>query len=252
MTAKTKTAKRTVRVNLARGGYCYMTPSAAKKYKEERKKAQERARGRGAPRRNDRSWEKFERFKKRQDRCFKKGGYYIPTKDKMGRTRFKCDESKNKAKKAKARLEKLDTQYDKNLDKCIKIRTKIMNKGDYVHRVDNTIKRLESKKKAAMDYISKRKDDEVKCIRRGRSILKKASKIAASLKSKNKNKVPRKTAEAKKDPCAELKSIKFNRNRDCKGKGYRKMMLRVHPDKNRECSDIAHQRTSELNELCGR
>lgn len=232
-----------------------MTPRAAKKYKEERKKADARARERKAFHDKARS-EAFKRFRKRQDRCFEKGGFFIPTKDTMGRTRYKCDESKNEAKKARARAEKLETQYKNKRTACLKIRSKILNKGYDVERIDKKIKRLEEKKKVARDYISKKKKDEEKCIEGMMRMFKKfskASELASSLESKSKKdkkKAPSKKSETKKDPCAELRSIKFSRKRDCKGKGYRRMMLRVHPDKNRECIDLATKRTQELLGFC--
>ena len=57
--------------------------------------------------------------------------------------------------------------------------------------------------------------------------------------------------ESKSDPCAELESIQFSK-KDCHPRTvYRKMLLRIHPDKHpSECKEIATKKSQALNKVC--
>lgn len=65
-----KSTKRTVRVNLSRGGFCYMTPEAAKKYIADRKRISERL------------------SHKRKKQCIEKDGEYVSVKDAKRKTMY--------------------------------------------------------------------------------------------------------------------------------------------------------------------
>ena len=70
-----------------------------------------------------------------------------------------------------------------------------MNKKYYVERIENKMKRLERKKKAAKDDVEKSIKDEKKCIESVMRLFKKFSK-ASELASDKKN-TQRKTADTK-------------------------------------------------------
>ena len=225
-----------------------MTPEVAKKYIADRKRISDRL------------------FQKRKKRCIEKGGEYVPVKDAKGKITYKCDDSKKRARKAKARAKRLKSEYEQRLRGCKMLNNLFLRKKDYAQYLAMKIERLKGRHERVHYEARMAKRDEGRCLETARELeakyLKaykaaygndvKRAKTSPKKNGRDAKKSPKKKTESKSDPCAELRATKFNRSRDCQGRGYRAMMLRIHPDKNPQCKSIAKEKTQQLNKICRR